>query len=211
MAGFFSGVAKQKFGQVPGYLGGQGIGDGRIEQQQYDMMQDQGGAMQPDMGSMTRKPFFQRSGVKQGIGILGDTLSILGGGQATYAPAMVDQRKQDAEIRARLQAQSEQRKAGREDYAWKAQYDKVNKPPEEDQLTQWMRLSGIDPASEQGRKMYGTALQNKVNPPQYRQGGDGKFYRIDIGDATPPTFTDDDWNQGQPMGGSVGNGTGGFR
>lgn len=54
-------------------------------------------------------------------------------------------------------------------------------------------------------------LQNKIDPPQYRQGGDGRFYRIDIADGPLPTFTDDDWNKGQPLGGSVGDGAGGFR
>ncbi len=54
-------------------------------------------------------------------------------------------------------------------------------------------------------------VQNKADPPQYRQGPDGQFYRITPQTMQPPPITEDDWNKGQPMGGGVGNGAGGFR
>lgn len=55
-------------------------------------------------------------------------------------------------------------------------------------------------------EQFNTWLQNKINPPQYRQGPDGQFYRMDTGQggggAAAPSFTEDDWNSGQPVGGA---------
>lgn len=44
--------------------------------------------------------------------------------------------------------------------------------------------------------------------PQFATGADKLPYQTN---AAPPDFTDDDWNDGQPMGGGASNGTGGFR
>lgn len=65
-----------------------------------------------------------------------------------------------------------------------------------------------------GEEAAKTFLQNKTDPPQYRQGPDGQFYRISpTGGAqqgvAPPSFTDDDWNSGTPLGGA-GSGQPGF-
>lgn len=54
-------------------------------------------------------------------------------------------------------------------------------------------------------------LQNRIDPPEYRQGRDGRFYRIDTADGPLAPVTDDEWNSASPMGGSGGNVTGGFR
>lgn len=57
-------------------------------------------------------------------------------------------------------------------------------------------------------EQFAAYVQNKADPPQYRQGPDGQFYRIQT--QAPPSITEDDWNKGQVLGGGVGNGTGGF-
>ena len=193
------GARKSIFGQIPG----------------MDMMQQ---VAQPAMGMQQQMPqsmpqpnkpgFFQRPGVKQGIGIIGDTLSILGGGQATYAPAMIRQKEQDAEIRARIQMAEQGRQQGREDFIWKSQYERDN--PKPTSPYRWESNDGslmeIGPDG-QPRQVY----KDPTKGPEYRQGPDGRFYPIDTATGPLPTFTADDWNKGQPLGGSVGNGTGGFR
>jgi len=162
--GMFGGLArKTPFGQIPmppGYMGGQGIGDGMIERQQMGM-----GAMQPDMGSMKRTPFFQRSGVKQGIGMLGDTLSILGGGQASYAPQMMRQQEQDAEIRARIEAEQRQRQAGRENFIFEQDYKRQNPvAPQPTEFERILQASGL-PIEQQTILMQDYA-RNRANPVQ---------------------------------------------
>lgn len=54
-------------------------------------------------------------------------------------------------------------------------------------------------------------VQNKADPPQYRQGPDGQFYRITPQAMQPPPISEDDWSKGQPVGGGVDNGAGTFR
>jgi hypothetical protein len=185
------------------------------------------GAMEPNTQAMTKKPnFFQKNG-NTIIGVIGDTLATLGGGQGVYAPAMIAQKQQDAEIRARLQAALEQRKAAREDKQWEWE----NKPQEDkDQLTRYMRAAGIDPMSDQGRKMYAQAAMNSANPLQGvpytdEQGNSGlKFIRpgdMGQGGAAPTSKEDYDKLPAgaqyrapdgsiRTKGGGVGNGTGGF-
>lgn len=58
-------------------------------------------------------------------------------------------------------------------------------------------------------KQFNTWVQNKADPPQYRQGPDGQFYRI-APTAAPKPVTMDDWNSAKPIGDGAGNGTGGF-
>lgn len=201
---------KPMFGQIPG------IGMMQPQMQQPMM---QAGAMQPDMGDMTKRtPFFQRSGVKQGIGILGDTLSILGGGQATYAPAMIAQKQQDAEIRARLQAALEKRKADREDKQWEWE-TKPKEAPNNDTVNDFNWYSKLTPEQ---RNLYhqmkptiafradGTPIA--VNPMQLGQpqqsgpkpGTIEDGHEFIGGDPSNPAS----W---RPVGGGgVGNGTRGF-
>jgi soluble lytic murein transglycosylase len=40
--------------------------------------------------------------------------------------------------------------------------------------------------------------------PVYRQGPDGQFYAVDMGQGAAPSFTNDDWNSGTPIGGQPG-------
>lgn len=108
---------KPMFGEIPG-----------MGQMQPPMAQPQPqvGAMDPNMQAMTKKPGFFAQGQpgRQIIGVIGDTLATLGGGQGVYMPAMLRMQEQDAEIRARLQEAIAKRQAEREDKQWEWQ----NKP-----------------------------------------------------------------------------------
>lgn len=110
---------KPMFGEIPGM--------GQM-QPPMGQPQPQVGAMDPNTQAMTKKPGFFAQGQpgRQIIGVIGDTLATLGGGQGVYMPAMLQQQQQDAEIRARLQEAIAKRKAEREDYTWKSEYDRAN-------------------------------------------------------------------------------------
>lgn len=98
-----------------------------------------------------------------------------------------------------------QRMQAREDKMWEWQ----NKPKDAPNPTEFERIlaaSGL-PQDQQIKLMQDYA-RNRANPPVWRQGPDGGFYRMDTPQGELPTFTDDDWNK---AGGSVGNGAGGFR
>lgn len=96
---------------------------------------------------------------------------------------------------------------------WKRQYDyqlENAKPVNNDTVAdfEYIRQNLGEDAAKQ-------FLQNKADPPQYRQGPDGQFYRISPTQgaspttSAPPAFTDDDWNSGTPLGGA-GPGQQGF-
>ena len=187
---------KPMFGEIPG-----------MGQMQPPMAQPQPqvGAMDPNTQAMTKKPGFFAPGQagRHIVGCIGDALQRLGGGEGTYMPHMMQMQQQDAEIRARLQEAIAKRKAEREDYTWKAEYDRANpKPINNDTINDFNWYKSL---SDEDKAIYG---QMK---PEYRQGPDGKFYRVETAQGPLPTFTPDDWDKGQPVGGSVGNGTGGFR
>lgn len=188
---------KPMFGEIPGMgpYNTPGIGDG---------MTPPVGAMDPNTQAMTKKPGFFAPGQtgRHIVGFIGDALQQMSGGQPTYMPQMMQMKQQDAEIRARLQAALEKRKADREDYTWKAEYDRANpKPINNDTINDFNWYKSL---SDEDKAIYS---QMK---PEYRQGPDGKFYRVETAQGPLPTFTDDDWNKGQPVGGSVGNGAEGF-
>ena len=147
---------KPMFGEIPGM--------GQM-QPPMEQQQPQVGAMDPNTQAMTKKPGFFAQGQpgRQIIGVIGDTLATLGGGQGVYMPNMMRMQQQDAEIRARLQEAIAKRQADREDKQWEWQ----NAPREDkDQLTRYMRAAGIDPMSEQGKQMYSAAAMNAANPLQ---------------------------------------------
>lgn len=142
--------------------------------------------------------FFSEGGAGRNIaGYLGDYLAQLGGARPIYAPVM----KQ----RQAIQQADQQRRHAFQDWTAKQEWERANPGPSkiEQDVTAWQRLSDEQKAAYQ--EMH----------PEYRQGPDGQFYRINIGGNMPapsggtlPTFSQDDWDK---AGGSAGNGTGGFR
>lgn len=143
---------------------------------------------------------------RKALGVLGDSLSIAGGGQPVYVPNLIDQRnRQQAMAYAEQQYQ---RRRGDENADWMArqEWERANpKPVNNDTVADYQFI--VQNLGEEAGKEF---LRNKANPPQYRQGPDGRFYRIDIAPQAP-TFTDDDWNSGTPVnGGPTPSASGGF-
>lgn len=138
------------------------------------------------------------------IGVLGDSLSIAGGGQAQFVPNMIDQRnRRQAQDYAE---QTYQRRRGDEMQDWQAkqQWEIANKQPvNNDTVNDFNWYKNL---SEQDRAIY-----HRMKP-EYRQGPDGKFYRIEVAPTGPaPTFTEDDWNKGTPVtGGPTPRASGNF-
>lgn len=139
---------------------------------------------------------------RKALGVLGDSLSIAGGGQATYVPNLIDQRNRRQAMD--YAEQQYQRRRGDENADWMArqQWERANpKPVNNDTVNDFQWYKGLSP---EDREIY---HQMK---PEYRPGPDGRFYRIDIAPQAP-TFTDDDWNSGTPVnGGPTPSASGGF-
>lgn len=136
-----------------------------------------------------KKPgFFSQGGVGRGIaGAIGDVLLQRGGNAPMYGPAMQQQNR----LMQQQEQAEQQRQQEREDFIWKSQYERANpKPVNNDTVADYdfIRRTLGDKAAQQ-------MLQNKVDPPQYRQGTDRQFYRISGQQGPLPTFTDDDWNK----------------
>jgi len=213
------GQRKPMFGEIPG-MNKMPMGQSPMQQPTMGGSPPMGqvGAMDANTQGMTKKPgFFQKNG-NMIIGMIGDTLATLGGGQGVYAPAMIAQKQQDAEIRARLQAALEQRKAAREDKQWEWE-NKPKEAPNNDTVNDFNWYSQLTPEQ---RNLYhqmkptiafradGTPIA--VNPMQLGQpqssgpkpGTIEEGHEFIGGDPSDPKS----W---RPVGGgSVGNGAGGF-
>ena len=187
-------------------------------QQAAPMVAPNPSAMPIGVQQMTKKPkFFSKDGlapvVLAGISDFfarqnGDDQNMLG--DMVAAKQQMAMQEEDARIRAQLAQQQQQRQ--RENFLYEENYKRANPMPRQpDQITQYMLNAGIDPKSPEGQAMYRKALENKVNPPVWRQGADGGFYRVDTPQGGYDPVTDDEWNSASPMGGSGGNVTGGFR
>lgn len=110
------------------------------------------------------------------------------------------QQRRQAE-QQQLQAQ-QQRIEGREDKIWEWQ----NKPQQAPDPTTFQRDYQYI-LETQGPEAAQQYMANKVNPPVWRQGADGQFYRVET--AQPQAFNPDDWEVVE--GGAGGNASGGFR
>lgn len=162
-------------------------------------------AMQPAMTAeaapMTPKKGFDW---KKALGVLGDSLSIAGGGQAQFVPGLLEQRQREQALQ--YAEQTYQRRRGDEMTDWQArqQWELANKPPPtNDTVNDFNWYKNL---SEPDRAIY-----HRMKP-EYRQGPDGRFYQIDIAPTGPaPTFTEDDWNKGTPVqGGQTARPSGNF-
>lgn len=63
------------------------------------------------------------------LGVLGDSLSIAGGGQATFVPGLLEQRQRQQAQAYAAQQQEQQRQQGLQDWVWKQQFEAQNRPP----------------------------------------------------------------------------------
>lgn len=102
----------------------------------------------------------------------------------------------------------QQREQGWQDWQRKFDYTQANKAPETPTPTTMQRDYEYIRAT-QGEEAAKTYIGNKINPPVWRQGSDGQFYRVDTaGGQMPPDTLPADFDFG---GGSGGNAAGGFR
>ena len=109
-------MKKQMFGQVPqanmAPMQAYGDGDFGPEQQQ---------PMQQPMQQARKKPSI--------LGLIGDSLQILGGGQATYVPQMQEQRQRAELMRQKQMMESQDRETGWQDWVRKQEYERANPAP----------------------------------------------------------------------------------
>lgn len=165
---------------------------------------------QPQVGRMPQMP-----GRQPGLGtrLLGEgweeKVSALGGllrGDPNAVGNYQALQQHRADQAQALRQQSLKRDQDWQDWVRKEQYKAANPAP--DQLTQYMIGAGIDPNSEQARELYRQAAENRANPPEWRQGADGRFYRVEtaqpqvLGSTLPQGWT--------IQGDGAGNGAGGF-
>lgn len=202
---------KPMFGEIPG-----------MGQMQPPMAQPQPqvGAMDPNTQAMTKKPGFFAQGQpgRQIIGVIGDTLATLGGGQGVYMPAMLRMQEQDAEIRARLQEAIAKKKADRENFIFEQDYKRQNPMPiNNDTVNDLNWYKGL---SDEDRKLYHqmkpvTGLRADGTPYAYNP------YELNQSSGPKPGAIEDghEFIGGDPSdpkswrpvgGGGVRNGTSGF-
>lgn len=116
--------------------------------------------------------FFGEGGVGRSIaGNIGDFLLQYSGMDPIFQPAM-QQRQQMAYDQQRRAADRVQ---GLQDWVAKQEWERENpKPVNNDTVADYQFI--VQNLGEEAGKEF---LRNKANPPQYRQGPDGQFYRID--------------------------------
>lgn len=126
------------------------------------------------------------------MGVIGDALLAANNRPAMYTPMIAQQRQQEREQQNAIER-------------WKTQFDyeranpkPINNDTANDYAFWQSRLSPEE---------FAVWRQNKIDPPQYRQGPDGQFYRISP--TAPPPITAEDWDKGQPFGGPA-SASGGF-
>lgn len=98
-----------------------------------------------------------------------------------------------------------ERKDKREDFVFETGVRAQTKP--DDQFTQMLRASGIDPNSEEGKRLYRQRVETMASPPYiFTDPTTGRVMSIPRTQSTlPQTLTDDDW------GDAGGNASGGFQ
>lgn len=157
---------------LPGPIGGYGGGTWNVDGTQATPVQHH--YAQEDAAP-------QRKGGVFGSGVpWGDALYALGGALAGDGGAAVQQIKQ-----ARLAPLMEQMKREQEwaDWQRREQWKLENAPPKvNDTERDFAWYKGL---SDEDRKIY-----HKMRP-QYRQGPDGRFYAIEVGDEAPDTLPAD--------------------
>ncbi len=207
-----------------GYRGGSGIGDGMIERQNgYSVPIDGSPApvagMQPMQQQMPEQQPAKRR--PNWLGILGDSLQILGGGQATYVPQMQEQRQRAETMRQRALEAQQARETGWQDWVKKQEYERANPAPVNNDtvndLNWYKGLTEADRAlyhqmkpvvgymadgtprivnpMEVGKSNQGDALPVIEDNHQYTPGAGGR--------ANPANW--------KPIGGAASNGGNGFR
>lgn len=134
------------------------------------------------------------------MAIIGDTISRNSGGQGFATQGLMGGRLDALEMAKAAQAAQVKRQHDWDDKVAWHEYQRANPMPvNNDTINDFNWYKGL---SDEDRQIY---HQMK---PEYRQGPDGKFYRIDIGEGPMPTRPVGKLTQ--LTGGGTGNGVGGF-
>lgn len=115
------------------------------------------------------------------LGVLGDALLAANGRPLQYAPLRARERQQSLE-----EAQYQLRRADdNADWYARQEWERRNpKPINNDTVADYeFWRSKLSP------EQFSAYVQNKIDPPQYRQGLDGRFYRMEIAPSLPPAPT----------------------
>lgn len=165
-----------------------------------------GGGGQPS-SSPASAPEMPRKGFdwRKLLGVVGDSFSIVGGGQPSYVPMMQRRQIMD-EACAYAEGQAERdRVQDLQDWVAKQRWQRENPAPvNNDTVADYNFWKQTLPPDQ-----FNKWLQNRIDPPQYRQGPDGNFYRINTSPA--PSITEEEWNKGTPVtGGPTPSASGGF-
>ncbi len=143
------GARKQnRFGQIPGMA--------------QEMPQPQFGAPGRGMAEPMGEPARQKPNL---LGVIGDSLQILGGGQATYVPQMQQQQQYEMQQRQRQIDAQQQRKTGWQDYVRKQEYERANPAtPQPTEFERILQASGLKP--EEQTRLRQDYARNRANPVQ---------------------------------------------
>lgn len=126
--------------------------------------------------------------------------------QGDQSGVMMMRQNEQAAQQAMAQEQAAQLKRAQDlaDWRYKQEWERDNpKPVNNDTVADYEFIRG-----KLGEEQAQTYLRNRADPPQYRQGPDGRFYRIETG--VMPTAPVGALRPYQPKGGPVSNGGGGF-
>lgn len=132
-------------------------------------------------------PQFQKPNTLQTIaGIIGDTLSTAGGGQASFLPGLAQQRQ----LQAQGQMEAAKRAAEYGDFTKRHDYEVAHpKAQADDVFTRTLSAAGISPTSPEALKLYRQRAETLANPtPQWVADGFGGGRFIDprgAGSAPP--------------------------
>ena len=126
-----------------------------------------------------------------------DVLGAFGDGFGTNGPVYAQSKMQKNRLMQEQQMMEQKQQQDRERFLFEESYKRANPMPINNDTVN--DLNWYKSLSEEDRKLY-----HQMNP-EYRQGPDGRFYRVDTAQGPLPTFTPADWDKGQPVGGPVQN------
>jgi len=183
----------------PGFMSGMGMPQAQPAMPMGGY--DQNAAMQGQSGFQGQAMPEKKPGVNW-AGIAADFLAGMAGQPGQFAAQQRRIQDDERQFRYAGQLRDQNRQDERADYLWKLQQERANpKPINNDTINDFNWYKNL---SDEDKLIY------RQMKPEYRQGPDGKFYPVETAQGPLPTFAPDDWNTGQPLGGSVGNGTDGF-